>query len=599
MASPQNRYRPGMERSNRLLCVLLLGFCTIFVRLVYIQIVRHDYFMEDIAPMLDSRGAAVIPYPGSILARGGESLAESVLLNAAIADPARMLENHESFEGAAEQLAPLVGRPSGELLQEFENHRHSSYLELAHYVKRDVARQIKDLRIKGVALAPEWKREYPQGTMACHLLGGRDRFHQALSGLELQYRLLLDGQAGGNSQSADPLGLASDGSDVALGTVPGKDLVLTIDADLQRQVENELERMYHHESPKWASVFVMDPRTGAILASAARPDYDPSVYVTGKPAPGCKWSAVPASATRNIPVTEAVEPGSTFKILLAAAALDKGVITPSTTFHCSGRIIIGGPPGISCWGKYAQQGHGELTVAGMLAESCNVCAAQIAVKLGAENYCAFLRKCGIGLDPQAGFPAETFGLMAPPSNMRLRDLATMGFGQNVSCSGLQLTSAVAGIVNGGIMKHPHVVDRVLNKDGSVFRQVQVSEQRLCSPQTSALIRQMMEYTVEKGTGKPAAMPDFKVGAKTGTAQEWDPVLHRHNNDRYMVSFIETAPADAPRYLIYVACNEPQVGQHGSDVCGPVSKRIAEYALRHLDRSLATAPAAVPGKPSGG
>ena len=586
MASPQNRYRPGMERSNRLLWVLLCGFGLIFARLVYIQIIRHDYFMNDVAPMLDSRSAAVIPYPGSILARDGEPLAESVLLSAIIADPARMLENHESFEGAAEQLAPLVDQQPEALAADLQRHSRSNYLELARYVKRDTAARIKDLRIKGIALLPEWKREYPQGTMACHLLGGRDRFHQPLSGLELQYRLLLDGQAAGSTQSTDPLGLSGEGSQDALAGVPGKDVVLTIDTELQRQVENELDRMYHHESPKWASCVVMDPRTGAILAIAARPGYDPSAYVNGKPAPGCKWSPVPAGVTRDIPVTEAVEPGSTFKILLAAAALDKGVVTTSSTFNCPGRINVGGRP-ISCWGKYAFQGHGTLTVAGMLAQSCNVCAAQVALRLGAENYYAFLRKCGIGFDPQAGFPAEALGLIRPPAQTRPRDLATMGFGQNVSCSAVQLTSIVSGIVNGGIMKHPHIVDRVLTKDGTLFRQVQVSETRLCSAQTSSLIRQMMQYTVEKGTGKTAAMPDFKVGAKTGTAQEWDFAHGCHYTDRYMVSFIETAPADAPRYVIYTACNEPKVGQHGSDVCGPVCKRIAEYALRHLDRALPT------------
>lgn len=593
MASPQNRYRPGMERSNSLLWVLLLGFCVIFLRLVYIQIVRHEYFMDDIAPMLDSRSAAVIPYPGSILARNGEPLAESVLLSSVIADPARMLENHESFEGAAEQLAPLVGQQAGQLLDDLRRRSESNYLEIGRYAKRDTARKIKELRIHGIALLPEWKREYPQGTMAAHILGGRDRFHQPLSGLELQYRLLLDGQAGGNSQNSDPLGLSAGGSRMDTGAVPGKDLVLTIDAELQRQVENEVDRMYNRESPKWATCVVIDPRTGAILASAARPGYDPSAYVSGKPAPGCKWSPVPASATRNIPVTEATEPGSTFKILLAAAALDKGVVTPNSTFNCPGRITVGGPPAITCWGKYAQQGHGTLTIGGMLAQSCNVCAAQVAVRLGTENYYAFLRKCGIGIDPEAGFPAETVGLIRPPSLTRPRDLATMGFGQNVSCSALQLTSIVAGIVNGGIMKHPHIVDRVLTKDGSVFRQVQVSERRICSAQTSTLIRQMMQYTVEKGTGKPAAMPDFKVGAKTGTAQQWDFARGRHYSDRYMVSFLEIAPVDAPRYVIYAACNEPKVGLHGSDVCGPVCKRVAEYALRHLDRAL-PAPVAATG-----
>jgi stage V sporulation protein D (sporulation-specific penicillin-binding protein) len=583
VSSPPSRYRPDPQRSNWLLGVLLAGFLLILAQLINIQILRHNFLMEKIAPMLESRSADVIPYPGAILARNGESLAESVLLTAIIADPARMLENRESFRGVAEQLAPLVNRPAEEILGDLTARETSHYLEIARYVKQDRTRKIKKLCIKGLALLPEWKREYPQGTLACHVLGGRDRFHKPLSGLELQYRLLLDGAPGSNRSGGDPLGLASSASAASMEPLPGKDLVLTIDAELQRQAENELDRMYDRETPKWASVVVMDPRTGGILAMAARPGYDPSLYVTGKPAPGHRWASVPAEATRNIPVTEAVEPGSTFKVLLAAAALEDGAITPSSSFHCSGHINIGGQP-ISCWGKYAGQGHGTLTVAGMLAQSCNICAAQIALRLGAPRYYAFLRKCGIGQDPQAGFPAEEFGLMALPEKMRSRDLATMGFGQNVSCTGLQLTSIVSGIVNGGIMKHPHIVDRVLTKDGSVFRQLKVSEQRVCSEQTSALIRQMMQYTVEKGTGKPAAMPDFKVGAKTGTAQQWDLANKRHFSDRYMVSFLEIAPAEAPRYVVYVACNEPKVGKHGSDVCGPVSKRIVEYALRHLDRA---------------
>ncbi|MHB8996441.1 MAG: peptidoglycan D,D-transpeptidase FtsI family protein [Armatimonadota bacterium] len=583
MSSPPSPYRPDPQRSKWLLGLLLAGFLLILAQLINIQILRHHFLMEKIAPMLESRSADVVPYPGAILARNGESLAESVLLTTIIADPVRMLENGESFRGVAEQLAPLVNRSAEELLGELTAHEKGHYLEIARYVKQDRARQIKKLFIKGLALRQEWKREYPQGMLACHVLGGRDKFHKPKAGLELQYRLLLDGSPGSTPAGGDPLGLASSAMASSMEPKPGKDLVLTLDAELQRQAENELDRMYDRETPKWASVVVMDPRTGGILAMAARPGYDPSVRVTGTVVGGRQRYSVPAEATRNIPVTESIEPGSTFKVLLAAAALDNGAVTPSSSFHCSGRINIGGRP-ISCWGKYAAQGHGTLNVAGMLAESCNIAAAQIALRLGAPRYYDFLRKCGIGQDPQAGFPAEEFGLMALPGKTRPRDLATMGFGQNVSCTALQLTSIVSGIVNGGIMKHPHIVDRVLTKDGSAFRQLKVSEQRVCSEQTSALIRQMMQYTVDEGTGKPAAMPDFKVGAKTGTAQQWDRVNKRHFSDRYMVSFLEIAPADAPRYVVYVACNEPKVGLHGSDVCGPVSKRIVEYALRHLDRS---------------
>ena len=519
MAQSPSRYRPSTGRADWLLRLLLLGFAVILVRLFYIQIVRHEYYTEELAPLLDSRAAAVVPYPGSILGRNGEALAESILLTSVVADPKRMVENHESLEGAAEQLAPLLAVSASGLLGELHDHQDSHYLELARFVKRPVAEQIGKLRIKGLALVPEWKREYPQGGLACHLLGGRDRFHQPLSGLELQWRLLLDGEPGASSQGSDPLGLAADAAGPSLAASPGKDLVLTVDVDLQHHAENELDRMWRRERPKWAEVVVVDPRTGGVLVSAARPGYDPGLYVTGKPAPGCRWSPVPTALTRNIPVMESVEPGSTFKILLVAAALDKGVITPGSTFWCPGRIAIGGQP-ITCWGEWQSRGHGRLDIAGVLAQSCNVCAAQIALRLGAQSYHDFLRKAGLGSDPEAGFPAEEHGLMRPAEGTRARDLATMGFGQNVSCTALQLTSIVAGIVNGGIMKHAHVLDRVLNKDGSLFRQVPVSEQPLCSAQTSALIRQMMQYTVEHGTGRPALMPDFKVGAKTGTAQQW-------------------------------------------------------------------------------
>ncbi|MEI6501157.1 MAG: penicillin-binding protein 2 [Armatimonadota bacterium] len=602
MALPQNRYRPGFDRSDRLLRVLMCGFGLICCRLIYNNIIRHEYFMEEIAPMIDVRSEAPTPYPGSILSRNREPLAESVLLSRLVADPARMLSNSETFEGVASQLEKLIDRPAADIrdalnravenAQSKKPPRESHYCPLAEYVSKDTADKIKDLRITGLALEAQWKREYPQRELACHLLGGRDRFHQPLSGLEWQYRLLLDGTPGALSASSDPLGLAGETAEAGINAVPGKDLVLTLDMDLQRHAEDALNDMWRRERPKWASCVVIDPRTGGILAMAARPGYDPSAYVIGRPAPGHRLAAVPQEFTRNIPVIEPVEPGSTFKLLLTAAALSRGVITLQSTFYCPGHINIGGRP-ITCWGKWAVHGHGTLNVAGMLAQSCNICAAQIALKLGAADYCAFLEKCGIGQDPEAGFtvPRWALGIIRPPEGMPARDLATMGFGQNVSCTALQLTAAVSGIVNGGIMKHPHIVERVLNKDASVFRQPKVSQQVLCPSEVSATIRDMMENTVLHGTGATALMPGYRVGAKTGTAQQWDAASGRHYSDRYMVSFIETAPADAPRYVIYVACNEPKVGQHGSDVCGPVAKRIADYALRHLDKAPAQATAA--------
>lgn len=589
MTTAPREYRPVLVRSDRLLWVFLCGFGVILGRLIWIQVVKHNYYMEEIRPLIDRGNTTSLPYPGTIFSHDRQALAESSLCYNVIADPARMLENHETFEGAAGQLSKLLGRSEEEIAADLQRREKKHYCELARFLTAEKADEIKTLGIKGISLVPQWKREYASHLLACHVLGGRDRFHQPLSGLELQYRLLLDGKPGATLGGSDPLGLASESDAASVSPSPGKDLYLTIDSDIQKHVETALQAMWERERPIWGSAVVLDPRTGAILATAARPGYDPSAYVSGKPAPGHRFAPVPQEVTRNIPVTEATEPGSTFKVLLAAAALDRGVVVPGSTFQCPGHINVGGRP-ISCWGKYAAQGHGTLDVQGMLAQSCNVAAAQIAMRLGARDYYAFLRKCGIGLDPEAGFPAEAFGLLRKPERTRVRDLATMGFGQNVSCSSLQLTSIIGGIVNGGVMKHPHIVDRVENKDGTLFRRPPVAEHRLCSEQTSALIRQMMEYTVQHGTGRTALMPGYRIGAKTGTAQQWDKATGRHKSDAYMVSFVEIVPADAPRYVIYVACNEPKVGQHGSDVCGPVCKQVADYLLRHYENMPGNTPA---------
>lgn len=576
---------PEERRHRKMRGLLLGGFVVIIGQLVWVQVVRREYYLHDIAPLLVSHAAPLGPEPGAILARDGQPLAQSVLIRSLIASPRRMLQRGDPLEVVADQLAPILKRPSQDIYAQLSRDTNSQNVELKRAVTEDVAQQVRELKVSGLALRPEWRREYPQRTLACHVLGGRDRFHRPLSGLEHQFRVLLDPRAGSNDMTRR--GPAMPGEE-QVQPRPGKDLLLTLDPALQRQLDMELDRVYARETPRWVSGVIVNPRNGEILAIGARPGYDPNAYVEGRRAPGYRWSAVPSDAVKNIPVTDALEQGSTFKILLVAAALDAGVIKPETQLHCGGHINIGGRP-ISCWGRYGATGHGTLDMYGMIGQSCNVIAAQVALRLGAPRYYAFLRKAGIGVDPEAGFPAEAVGLVARPVRIRDRDLATMGFGQNVSCSGLQLTAAVAGIVNAGIMEAPHIVGAVLNKDGSVFRQPRPESRRLCSAETSATVRRMLQYAVEHGTGAAVRMPDFRVGGKTGTAQQWDFEHGGHFTDRYLASFVEVAPIETPRYVIYIACNEPQVGEHGADVAAPACRNLTEFALRRLE------PAALSGR----
>lgn len=582
VASP---HRPDEHRHRRLQMLLLAGFFVILCRIFHLQVLVRDYYLDDVAPLLVNQSTPLGPEPGSLLARDGQPLADSILVRSLIASPKQMLERGESLRVVAEQVAPIIHRPAAEVYQKLSQRRKSEYVPLARSVSEDAARRVQELKVKGLALRPEWQRQYPQGMLACHLIGGRNRFNRPLSGLEHQYRVLLDPQIGSSDLARRGPPMAAEEQPKSM---PGKDLLLTVDAALQRRLEAEMDRLYRRETPRWVSGVIMNPATGEILATGARPGYDPNSYVEGRPAAGYRWSAVPQEATENVPVTLALEQGSTFKILLVAAALDAGVITPNTTMYCGGHINVGGRP-ISCWGRFGAQGHGNLDMYGMIGQSCNIIAAQVALKLGAARYYAFLRNAGVGVDPEAGFPAEAFGLLASPKGIRDRDLATMGFGQNVSCSGLQLTAAVSGIVNGGIMKQPHIIAAVLNKDGSVFRRPRPQERRLCSVQTSGIVRQMLQYAVEHGTGAGVQMPDFKVGGKTGTAQQWDFAHGRHFSDRYMVSFVEVAPIEQPRYVIYIACNEPHVGRHGADVAAPAAKTLAEFVLHRGDQTAVVGP----------
>jgi stage V sporulation protein D (sporulation-specific penicillin-binding protein) len=577
---PRSRplYRPDCKRSLHLSGLIWLGLVVVAVRLISLQAVSKEHYLTEVAPKIATTANVTLPRPGNILGHNHEILATSTPFTTIRADPT-LMHKKDSPSGAAEQLGKALGRPREEILSVLTKNPHSKDVTLIRWADPQTAQAVRNLKIRGLFFQQQWKRQYPANNLACHILGGRDRRHLPLDGLESRYQLILDGKPGSNpGQSLSPLSSTYN----QIPPQAGKSLVLTIEPDLQRKVEVEIDAVWTRERPKWVSCVVEDPRSGAILAMATKPDYNVNDYAREELPPGYRWSAVPKSATQNIPVSEVVEHGSTFKLLLAAAALDKGVIKPETRFYCGGSLDLGGKP-IGCWGEWGTRGHGSLDLAGMLANSCNICAAQISLRLGKTAYREFLDRAGIAALPDSGLPGEVSGQLPPLSAIRPRDLASMGFGQNVSCSNLQLTAIVSGLVNGGVKMRPHIIDSALNADGSLYHKIPPQEEvRLCSEQTSATLREMMARVVEQGTGRSARIEGFRVGGKTGTAQQWNPDKKRHYSDRHMVSFILAAPIDQPRYVIHVACNEPKVGRHGSEVAAPIARRVAEYALRQFE-----------------
>ncbi len=581
------RYRPDRKRATWLLVCACAAFAVVALRLVWLQVVARDYYMENIRPLVTARPATDMATPGSILARDGSVLATSVYAYSLIVDPAHMRQAGESYAGVAQQLAGIIGKDADDILACLDKNKDSRYCLIQQWLSTEQADAIRDARIKGINLKGSFRRDYPNGSLACHIIGARNQFHTPLSGLEYEFRLLIDGRC-----SAVASGTGSSGPQTleqeenSLPPVPGFDIELTLDIALQSYVEASLDTVFTRERPKSAVAIVMRPDTGEILAMCARPAFNPNAKVEGFTLSPEHRAGHSLADMRNLCVERDMAPGSTFKVLLAAAALDAG-IDPDKTYDCSGSIRLGGAP-IKCWGKYGTIGHGAVNMTKMITMSCNTVAARMAVKIGQEKYLGFLHTCGFGAQPNAGFPAEAVGDLPRTAKLAQRDLATMGFGQTVSVSPLQLVAAISAVANRGVKMHPHIISAIYNKDGSVFRRPPTPAPiRICSEASAQRVLQMMEAAVTDGTARQGAIEGVRVGAKTGTAQKWDPVTHSFPANKYLASFVLICPIDNPQFVVYVAVDEPQVGQHGSDVAGPAAQEIADFAMRNVAVNLTT------------
>ncbi|MFP3905322.1 MAG: peptidoglycan D,D-transpeptidase FtsI family protein [Armatimonadota bacterium] len=560
--------------------IFLFFLAVIVLRLAHIQLFTAGYLVKHVAPLVEPGARSYMARPGRILSRQHQVLAESLSSFSLVANPTRMREHGESYVGVAQELAAIIGVEWQTLHQKLVNHSDRRYIVLKRWLDLDDVARIREKKIKGVYLDSNYRRRYPHGRLACHTVGGRNKFHIPLFGIEHRYRIVLDGKEAVSASLTDRSGQPVPGQeDETLPPTPGKDIVLTLDLRLQKYIEGAMDRLMERAQPKAAYAVVLEPHGGDILAIASRPAYNPDYLASGR-SPVDETTSF-AEAARFGAVADQIDPGSTFKVLLAAAALESKVIDEDDTFRCDGQFNAGGKP-INCWGRYATRGHGDVNLERMVAMSCNVAAAKTALKLGAEKYVAFLRQAGVGAAPKSGLPGETSGRLRSAKNMPRRDLASLGFGQGLSASPLQITAAIASLANEGRAIQPHVIASVLNRDGSVFWQPDLPEpQRLCSPEAARTVLRAMVSSVESGTAAVAKIEGVDIAAKTGTAQKWDPDNRQYFPDRHVTSFVLICPADAPRYVIFVAADDPKFGRHGSDVAGPTARDIASFALRQL------------------
>ena len=502
------------------------------------------------------------PKRGTILDRSAEPLALSLEGQSVYVRPQRL----KGAEAAGHALAQILGMEVSEVSRRLNSNK--PFVWLKRKVTPKEAERVEALNIDGVEIYPEPDRYYPQGQLAGHVIGFVGRDSQALEGVELHYDAVLRGESGSSRVERDALGRRVLVQGVEeLRIPPGSDIQLTLDTSIQHLAEKELEAVAVKYRAKGGIAVVVEPFTGEILALANYPFFNPN-----------NFTAQAAQQRRNRAVTDSFEPGSTFKAVLAAAALEEEVVSQDDLFFCeNGKYPFAG--------KVIHDSHayGWLPFSKIIQHSSNIGATKVAEKLNKQRYFKYIEKFGFGRPTGIDLPGEPPGLVRPVDKWAPIDLATHSFGQGISVTPVQLAMAYAAIANGGILMRPFIVRRAFGPDGQVLWENQPRVvRRVVSEKTARSMTNILKGVVGGGgTGGMAAVDGFEVAGKTGTAQKADQVRGGYAAKKRVASFIGFAPADDPRLVMLVIIDEPEVNVYGGVVAAPAFRAIAGGALRRL------------------
>jgi len=504
----------------------------------------------------------VLPKRGAVLDRTGEPLALSLESQSVYVRPHRIQDG----DAVSRKLAKILNLNVADVAQKIASDK--PFVWIKRQVAPPEAEQIQALNVDGIGMFFEPNRYYPQGQLAGQVLGFVSRDSEGLEGLELRYNNYIRGETGSSVIERDALGrrvLVQGVEGVQIP--PGGDIHLTLDTSIQHLAEKELESTITKNRAKAGVAIVMEPFTGEVLALANFPSFNPN-----------NFSKESAQQRRNRAVADSFEPGSTFKTILAAAALEEEVVGKEDLFYCE-------------MGKYAYAGkiihdthsYGWLPFYKILQVSSNIGFTKVAEKLKKDRYFKYIEKFGFGKITGIDMPGEVPGLLRNAESWSAIDLATHAFGQGISATPLQMAMAYAAVANGGFLMRPYVVRRVVSPGGEVLLENQPHVvRRVISEKTARLLASMLkEVTNEGGTGVMANVEGFEVAGKTGTAQKADLAHGGYAARKRVASFVGFVPADAPRLVVLVLVDEPEVSVYGGIVAAPVFRNIARGALRQL------------------
>lgn len=554
-------HRLVRRRSSVLFVLLLAGLSLLVGRLVYLQGAQADHLQR--LALHQQLGAFILPTErGRIFDRAGRLLVTNVEVDSVYAVP-RAIRDRQAF---ARTVAPLLRMDPREIGRRLEPRLY--FVWLKRKVSPETVAALRALPLDGqLGFLKEERRVYPARALAAHVLGFVGIDNQGLAGVELVYERTLRGRPGKAVAGLDAVGRPLlETRRLTAPPVNGSDLVLTIDQVIQHIAERELERALAETGAARGMVLVMVPRTGEILAMAVQPGFEPGAFHRVAPE---RWV--------NPAVSAVDEPGSTFKLITAAAALDSGRVDSTDTFAC--------PPFLQL-GKYRIRDVHRFctrtqTLEDIIRHSSNVGAAQVAQVVGKEIFYDYIRRFGFGAPTGIDVPGESGGIVNPPAAWLGPGLETIGFGQGISTTALQLLTAASALANDGMLVPPHVVRMVRDREGRVVRAVSPQPaRRVVTPETARAVLRMMVRTVEDGTGKLAAIPGYTVAGKTGTAQKPAPD-GGYLVGRYIASFLGFVPVPDPRLAILVVLDEPRGAYFGGAVAAPVFREIASRTLWYL------------------
>jgi cell division protein FtsI (penicillin-binding protein 3) len=542
---------------DRRIGVLFVAFIVLLVlaltRATYLGAIQANSLQQVAASQQITRE----PMPaarGTITDRNGVELAISESADDVVADP--YLIKHPL--AAAQRLAPLLGLPVLTVVADLSR-RHTGFVYLAHLLPASVAAEITKLRIAGISTTPQVKRVYPRSWSASQVLGSVGWDDQGLSGIEYRYNNVLHGTNGVRRIVSDAIGQPISIDDVR-PMVPGKTIKLTLDAPLQDEVEQVLAGVGAQYSPKGATAIVMNPNTGEILALANWPRVNANDI-----------GGAPAYADADRAVSYNYEPGSTFKAITVAGALQDGVVTPNSEFNI--------PPVLQVADRqiHDAEDHPDetLSVAQILKVSSNIGADEIGMRLGAQQFDSWVHRFGFGALTGVDLPGEEQGIVLHASQYSGSSMGNLPMGQGESVTPIQMATAYSAIANGGILRPPHIVAAV----GGTPTPAPVGR-RVISQVTAAELRDMLRGVLaDGGTASGAAIPGYDLAGKTGTANVV--VNGSYSSSEYIASFIGFVPASAPKLLVAVMVDEPQGSIYGGSVAAPAFQKIVGWAVPYF------------------